>query len=321
MTMKRRRALFLIALGAALPVARAQSDKWPDKPVRLIVPTSPGGGLDTAARLLAPRLADEFGQPFVVDNRPGASGNIGSAIAARAAPDGYTLIVVSSNFAATPGLYKLPYDPIKDIAPITRISAGPYVLVVHPSVKAATVAEFVQLARANPGKLNFGSSGIGGGIHLVGEYFRQATGIDLVHVPYKGQAPAILGTIAGEVQAMFAAAVVAPHIRSGKLRGIAVSSESRWPGLPELPTFGESIPGFAIDSWYGMWAPAGTPRDIITRLNQALGRALKQPDIQEKLRADGAEPGYTTPEEYGRIIARDIGVWSRVIREGNVKVD
>jgi tripartite-type tricarboxylate transporter receptor subunit TctC len=313
--------LLLVAFIAALPLAHAQSERWPNKPVRVVVPTTPGGGLDTAARLLSARMSEEFGQQFFVDNRPGAAGNIASTFAARATPDGYTLILVSSNFAAAPALFKLTFDPIKDIAPISRISAGPYVLVVHPSVKASNLKEFIDLARANPGTLNYGSSGSGSGIHLVGEHFRRVTGTDLVHVPYKSQAPAIVGLLGGEVQLMFAAAVVAPHIRAGRLRGLGVTTEQRWPGLPELPPIGEALSGYAADWWYGMWAPAGTPAEIISRLNQAVGRALQHPEVRDRLRADGAEPAHTTPDEYARIIARDIGIWSKVIRDGNIRVE
>ena len=219
-----------LALAALVFPAQAQTPKWPDKPLRLIVPFPPGGTVDIVGRLIAPRLAEELGQPVIVDNRPGAAGSIGAEAAAKAAPDGYTMIVVGSSYASGAGLYKTSYDPVNGIAPISMIASGPFVLVVNPAVKANSLSEFLSLAKANPGKLNFASGGTGGASHLAGEFFRQVSKTDLVHVPYKGGAPALVDLLAGQVQVMFSPVLEGmPHIKSGKLRDLAVTSETRFP--------------------------------------------------------------------------------------------
>jgi tripartite-type tricarboxylate transporter receptor subunit TctC len=309
----------LTGFGAA-PAASAQA--WPIKPVRLVVPFVPGGGTDIVARQIAQRLAEEFGQQFVVDNRAGAGGTIGAEIVARAVPDGYTLSFVSTSYAANPALYKLPYDPVKGIAPIARIAAGPLVLSVHPSVKAGTLRELLELLRAKPGVLNFASTGTGGFTHLATELYRQMTKTDMQHVPYKGTGAAMGDLLGGQVQLMFAAAPAAiPQIKAGKLRALGVTTEKRALALPDVPAIGETVPGYEAELWYALWAPAGTPREIIGRLNEAVGRILKIPEVIERLRADGVEPAHTTPEEIARIIARDVEKWTRVVRAGAIKVD
>jgi len=288
----------------------------------MIVPFPPGGSPDVVARLLAPRLSEAFGQQFVVDNRAGAGGTIGAEIAARANPDGYTVTVVSSSYATSAVLYKLPYDPIRGIAPIAMIAAGPSVLVAHPSVKAANLKEFIELARAKPGLLNFGSSGIGSTPHLAVELFRQMTKTDMLHVPYKGAGLAVADVIGGQIQFMVASGpALIPHVRSGRLRALAVTTAQRSPVMPDLPAIGELVPGYSVTGWNGMWAPAGTPREIVSRLNQALARILKLPDVQEKLRADSREPAHSTPQELAQVIARDIATWSKVVKSGNIKLD
>ncbi len=322
--MKTRHALLLLllALVAVVPLAHAQTEKWPEKPVRLIVPVPPGGGIDAVARMLAPRLSEELGQPFVVDNRAGAGGTIGSEIVVRANPDGYTLLVFGSSYPANAALYKLPYDPVKGIAPISMIGAGSYVLIVNPSIKATNLKEFIELARAKPGALNFGSAGIGSLPHLVGDLFQQLTQTQMLHVPYKGVGPALIDLMGGQIQVFFASAVAAlPHIRSGKVRAIAVTSGQRSPAMPDLPAISELVPGFSVGLWYGIWAPAGTSKEIVLRLNQALARIIKQPEVQERLRADGVEPAHSTPEELARVVAREIATWSKVVKDGNIKVD
>ncbi len=320
--MKRRRALLLLALAAALPMAQAQTGKWPEKPVRIVVPFPPGGGTDRIARMLAARLSAEFGQQFIVDNRAGASGMIGTEIVVRAIPDGYTLAVVPSTAVINATLYKLPYDLTKDIAPIAMIATGPLILTVHPSVKATSLKEFIELARAKPGALNFGSAGAGSNLHLAAELFQQMTKTDMVHVPYKGQAPAITNLLGGQIQLIFGGAPsVLPHIKAGKLRGLAVTTEQRWPAIPDLPAVSELLPGFSAGSWHAMLAPAGTPKEIVSRLNQAIADFLKQPDVQEGLRTEGVEPAHSTPEEFARVIAREIATWSKVVKDGNIKVD
>lgn len=320
--MKRRHAWLLLAIAAVLPVAHAQTGKWPQKPIRIVVPVPPGGSTDRAARMLAAQLSTEFGQQFVIDNRAGASGMIGAEIVARAMPDGHTVAIVPATFAINAALYKLPYDPIKDIAPISRIIAGPLILTVHPSVKATSLKEFIELARAKPGALSFGSSGTGSNLHLAAELFKQMTKTDMVHVPYKGEGPAIADLLGGQIQFMFpGAGTVLPHIKAGKLRGLAVTTEQRSPATADLPAISEMLPGYSAGFWNGMWAPAGTPKEIVAQLNQAIARFLKQPDTQEWLRTEAGEPAHSSPEEFARVIAREIATWSKVVKAGNIKVD
>ena len=311
-----------LALAAALPAAQAQTGKWPSKPVRVIVPFPAGGSTDIVARILAARLSEEFGQQFVVDNRGGAGGTIGAEIAARAEPDGYTVIVVASSYVTAAALYKLPYDPVKGIAPISMTNAGPFILTVHPSLNVTNLKEFIALARAKPGALNYGSSGIGGTLHLAGELFGRMTRTDAVHVPYKGTGPAVFDLISGRIQFIFAnGPSVLPHIKANRLRGIAVTTERRSPLMPDLPTVSELVPGFLAITWHGMLAPAGTPKPIVTRLNQALAHILKQPDVQGVLHREGLEAAHSTPEEFGRVIAGDIARWTKVVEVGNIKVE
>ena len=319
--MKTKCILLSLALAAALPAANAQTG-WPDKPVRMVVPFPPGGNTDIVARMLSPRLSEEYGQQFIVDNRGGAGGTLGAEIVARAIPDGYTIIVVASTYASSAALYKLPYDPVKGIAPVTVITAGPLVLAVNLSVKATNLKEFIELARAKPGALNFGSSGTGGVPHLATELFRQMTKTEMVHVPYKGDTPALADLLGGHIQFFISSPLVmTPQIKAGKVRGLAVTTEQRSPAMPDLPAIGELIPGYSVASWFGMWAPAGTPGEIVSRLNQSIARILKQPDVQARLRADGVEPAHCTPEEFRRFIAEEIAKWSKVVKAGNIKVD
>jgi tripartite-type tricarboxylate transporter receptor subunit TctC len=305
-----------------LPAAHAQTGKWPDKTVRMIVPLAPGGGTDIVARLFAARLTAEFGQQFISDNRSGAGGTIGAEIAARANPDGYTLITVPASYAANAALYKLPYDPVKGIAPVTMMTTGPLILTVHPSVPAATLKEFIALARAKPGSIAFGSSGSGSFSHLTAELFRQMSGTDMVHVPYKSAGPALIDLLGGQIQVFFGSGPsTGGHIRAGRLRGLGVTTAKRLPALPDLPSIGEVLPGYSSDFWFGMWAPAGTPKAVISALHEALARILRQPDVLERLRTDGMDPVGSTPEEFARVIARDIATWSKVVKTGNIKVD
>lgn len=316
-----KRVWLLLALAAVLPTAHAQMG-WPNRPVRMVVPFPPGGNTDVLARMLSPRLAEEYGQQFIVDNRGGAGGTLGAEIVARANPDGYTIIVVASTYASSAALYKLPYDPVRGIAPITVLTTGPLVLGVHPAVKAANLKEFIELARAKPGALSFGSSGTGGVPHLATELFRQMTKTDMVHVPYKGDTPALADLLGGHIQFFMSSPLaMGPQIKAGKLRGLAVTTAQRSPVMPDLPAIGELVPGYAVASWFGVWAPAETPKEIVSRLNQSIARILKQPDVQARLRADGVEPAHTTPEEFRRFIAEEIAKWSKVIKAGNIRVD
>jgi tripartite-type tricarboxylate transporter receptor subunit TctC len=319
--MKTIPALLMLALGATLPAVHGQTGKWPDKPVRVVVPFAPGGSTDIIARVLTARLSQEFGQQFIVDNRSGAGGSIGTDIVVRANPDGYTLIIVATSYATNAALYKLPYDPVKDIASIGMLHKGPFALAVNSSITAANVKDFIELARSKPRALTYGSSGIGGATHLATELFLQMTKTSMVHVPYKGDAPAIADLLGGQIQLIFCSVpALIPHLKGGRLRGLAVTTEQRFAELPDLPAIAETLPGYEHTSWNGMWAPARTPKDIISRLNVSLGRILKQPDVLERLRADGREPAHSSPEEFSRVIAREIDKWNRVVKVGNIKV-
>jgi tripartite-type tricarboxylate transporter receptor subunit TctC len=318
-----RRDLLLLALAAgAMPAALAQAANWPDKPVRVIVPFAAGGTTDVVARLIAAKLSEEYGQQFVIDNRAGAGGTIGAEAAVRAPPDGYTLIVVVSSYAANAVLYKVNYDAVKGIAPISMISNLPLILVVNPSVKANNLKEFIALIRAQPGALNFGSSGIGSTPHLAAELFQQLTGTRMTHIAYKGEGPALNDLLGGQIQATIGTELgLGPQIKAGKLRALAVTNAKRSPSLPDLPTIGELVPGYAVDGWAGMWAPAGTPPEIVSRLNKSIARILAAPDMQQRLRAGGAQPAPSSPKEFGRVIAQDVATWSKVVKAGNIKVE
>ncbi len=310
---------WLVAVSAALaPAAHAQTSKWPERPVRLVVPFTPGGTTDRIARLFGAHLAKELGQQFIVDNRPGASGTIGSEIVARAQPDGYTLAVVPSSYAINGALFKLPYDPVTGIEPIGMIVTGPLFLTVNRSLPAASLKEFVALARAKPGALRYGSTGPGTNLHLAGALFEQMTGIQMLHIPYKGQGLAVAELISGEIQLMFSGAgTMMPHIKAGKLRALAVTTEQRSPVMPELPAISEMLPGYSADFWTAVWAPKGTSKDIVTRLNREIGRFL-DPDMRTKLLADGIQPAHSTPQGLAQIVARELATWSKVIKAGNI---
>lgn len=315
-------SLLLLLLAAALPAAQAQPAKWPDKSVRTLVPFAPGGASDVVARIVSPKLSEEFGQSFIVDNRAGAGGSIGAELMVRANADGYTIMVGASSYASNAALYKLPYDPIKGVSPVTLITRGPFVVAVHPSVKAANLNEFIELLRAKPGALTFGSSGVGGVPHLATELFSQMSKTRMVHAPYKGDAPAITDLLGGHIQVYFGGPLVlAQHISAGKLRGLAVSTEQRSPVLPDLPAISERVPGYSSTTWFGMWAPLGTPKEIVSRLNQSIGRILKLPDVQERLRANGMESGHNAPDEFNRFITQEIVKYTKVVKDGNIRVE
>ncbi|MBC7781991.1 MAG: tripartite tricarboxylate transporter substrate binding protein [Proteobacteria bacterium] len=307
----------------AQPAAGAGAGKWPEKPIRAIVAFAPGGGTDVVARLLAPRMSEDLGQSVVLDNRPGAGGTIGSELAVRANPDGYTQLFIPSSYASSAALYKLNFDPIKGITPINLIGIGPLVLLVNPTSKVTTLKELIDYARANPGAVSFGSSGIGGTPHLSGELLQQLTGIKLGHVPYKGDGPAMADLMGGHIQAAFAAgASSVPQIRAGRLRGLGVTTPKRATAAPDLPAMGETVPGFSSSTWYGLVGPVGLSKEVVTRLSQTMVRVLERPDVQERLRADVVEPTpSTTPEEFARFIATEIALWTKVIKAGNVKID
>ena len=313
----------LIAFGAA-PVAHAAEGDFPAKPIRLVVPFGAGGYGDTVARLLGKALSDELKVPIVVDVKAGGSTIIGTEIVARAAPDGYTLLMISTTHAVNPSLFrKLPYDPVADFAPVTLIDSTPYVLVANPAVPAKNLAELVAYAKANPGKLSYGSSGPGSAINLTGELFKMATGTDILHVPYKGSGPALTDLIAGHIQLTFTSTITAlPYMKDGRLRGIAVTSAGRNSAAPDLPSVAESgHPAFEASSWLGILAPAKTPAAIVSVLQRAIARALQSPVVAAAMKADGAEIGGGTPEAFAQFYAGEIRKWGMVIEKSGIKAE
>lgn len=310
----------LIASGAWAGITRAQTDSYPARPIRIIVPTPPGGGADIATRLIAKRVAENVGQPVLVENRAGAGGNVAADYVAKQPADGYTLYMGAIGpLAISPSLYaSLPYDPILDFAPITLSVVLSNILVAHPSVAAGSASELVALARAKPGALNYGSSGTGTAGHLAGELFASMAGVTLVHVPYKGGGPAMADLLAGQIQLIFASTPSAlPHVRSGKLKAYGVTTLERLRALPEVPTLAEvtSLPGFEATNWYCFVAPAKTSSALIRRLNVEFHRALNDPATRDALLAQGLEPSPTTPEELGAYIKAEIAKWAKLIRE------
>jgi tripartite-type tricarboxylate transporter receptor subunit TctC len=313
------------ALAALLPAlaAGAHAQDYPAKPLRVIVAFPPGGTSDIVGRLVAQKLTEAFGQQAIVDNRPGAGGAIGNEVAAKAPPDGYTLVIGHiGTLAVNPTLFaRLPYDPVRDFQPVTLISKAPSIMVVHPSLPARTVKEYIALARARPGALAYGSPGNGSAGHLLMAYFSMMAKIELLHVPYKGTAPALIDLIAGQTSTVFTGTPgILPHVQAGRLRVIGVSSAKRIASMPEVPTIAESgLPGFDVTQWWGVLAPAGTPRAIVARLNEALGKALRSDDLRARLAADGAEPAGSTPEEFHAFIKSEIARWAPVIRASGAK--
>lgn len=316
-------AIVLCCVVSGLFAGGAQAQPaWPAKPVRMIVPQSPGGSTDLVARPLAQLLGVAFGQTVLVDNRPGAGSVIGTEIVARAAPDGYTLLVIAASFTATPALHqKLPFDSQRDFAPIVVLSAFPNLLVVHPSVPVKTVQELLALARARPGALNFGTSGAATGTHMSMEMFMHMTGTKLVHVPYKGGAPSVQALMSGEVQVNMATISTAlPQVRAGRLRALAVTSLRRSSVLPDLPTVAESgVPGFDYASWTGMLAPAKTPMAVISRLNAESVRAMQGPEMKALLATEGAEPVGSSPQQFAEQIRTEIARWTQVVKAAGIR--
>ncbi len=310
--------LILVALGASAQV-------YPTRPIRLVVPFPPGGTTDILARAAAQKLTESMGQSVIVDNRPGAAGNIGSDIVAKSAPDGYTLLMCTvSTHAINPNLYaKIPYDHINDFAPVVLVAAVPNVLEVNPSLPVHTVADLIKLAKSKPGAINFASSGNGTSIHLSGELFKTMAGVDMTHVPYKGSAPALTDLIAGQVQVMFDNLPSSlQQIKAGKLRAIAVTSGKRAPALPDIPTIAESgLPGFEATSWFGVMAPAGTPASVVTRLNSEINKWLQSPEAREQLLAQGAEAAGGTSEQFAAHIRAETDKWAKVVKASGAKVD
>jgi tripartite-type tricarboxylate transporter receptor subunit TctC len=313
------------ALLLAVPTAAVNADEYPDKPVRLVVPFPPGGGADNLARLIMPRVAKALGQTIVVENKPGAGGNVGAEYVAHAAPDGYTLLYgTNGTHAINAHLYRdMRFDPVKDFAPVSRMTEIGAMLIVNPQLPVRSVTELIQYAKAHPDKVNFASAGNGTTSHLAGEMFKRAAGVDIVHIPYRGGALAITDLISGQVQMMIDVMPNAyPLAKDGRVRGIAVSTAKRFPGAPDYPTIDESgLPGFEASAWDGIFAPAGTPAPVIAKLNGAIYQALTDPDIVSALRARGALSVPSSAEELARHVATSSEKWGRVVRASGAKID
>jgi tripartite-type tricarboxylate transporter receptor subunit TctC len=315
-----------MAAAACLALAAAPAQAaFPDHSIRLIVPFPPGGGNDTVARTVGKRLAEIIGQPVVVDNRAGAGGTIGADAAARSAPDGYTLFLGGvGSHAINPNLHKdLPYDPIKDFAPIVLLARAPMVLAANPKLNVHSVPELIALAKKEPGKLNYASNGTGSSSHLAAAMFTSMAGVDIVHVPYKGLSPALTDLLSGTVPLMFSSVVaILPHIKSGALVALGSTSTQRLAALPDVPTIAESaVPGYESFSWYGILAPAGTPKDVVAKLNQALNQALQSPEIRESLATDGSLPAGGTPEEFGAYIKHEKDRMGEIIAKAHITAE
>jgi tripartite-type tricarboxylate transporter receptor subunit TctC len=314
--------LLMILLGSVSGIALAQKSRYPDKPVRFVVPFAPGGGTDIIARAMAQKLSEAFGQSVVVDNRGGAGGTIGAEIAAKSTPDGYTMIMVSGSYAVNAGLYRLPYDPLNGIDTVTLVGTSPFIVALNPSVPVKNVKELIALAKAKPASLNYASTGTGGITHMATELFRLMAGIDIVHIPYKGTGPALNDVIGGQVQMIFGSILATlPQVKSGRLKGIAVSGAKRSDAAPDMPTVAESgLPGYEVTLWYGVWGPKGLPKEVISRWNAELAKILKSPDMKARLATEGLDALGSTPGEFRAHLKAEIAKWAKVIKDANVKV-
>ena len=317
--MKRILLVLLALLSPGLAVAQA----YPSKPLRMVVTFAAGGGADFVARALAPKLGDLLGQPVLVDNRPGANGALGADIVAKAAPDGYTLLLgAAGTMVVAPHLgANMPFDTFKDLAPVSLVAISPFVVTLHPSVQANSIRELIALAKANPGKINYGTSGTGGSPQLATELFNSMAGVKLVHVPYKGLAPALTDLMGGQIQVVFAdVGLVKGHIAGGKLKGLAVTSAVRTSVMPDMPTVAEAgVPGYAAGTWYGVLAPAGTPADIVSRLNAETRKALANADVRAAFASQGVDPAGDTAEQFAGFMREEFAKWGKVIREAGIK--
>lgn len=316
--------VLITALCPATVFAQGPAHGYPNKPIRLIVPVAPGGGTDFTARLIGQKLNEAWSQPVIVDNRPGAAGNIGVEIAAKAMPDGYTLVIPITSFSINPSLYSsLPFDTVKDFSPVVLVTSAPLLLVVNLSLQAKSVPELIALAKAKPGQLNFANSGSGTTAHLAGELFKRMAGLNIVSVAYKGGGPAIIALVGGEVQMYFSTIPAAlTQVKAGRLRALAVTSSKRMPQVPDIPTVAESgLPGFEVVGWFGLFAPAGTPRPVIQKLNAELVKILDTPDTRQRLSGHGLIPGGGKPEELGAFLKAEIAKWAKLIKEAGIRVN
>jgi tripartite-type tricarboxylate transporter receptor subunit TctC len=319
MTMK-----LLLTLALSLVAFAAQAQGYPDRPVKLIVPFAAGGSSDTVARIIAQKLTASMGQTFVVENKPGAGGNIGGDLVAKSPPDGYALLFAAGSTAINVSLYsKMPFDPQKDLDPVIHVCNVTGILVAHPTVPAKTVQELIQLAKDKPGTINYASAGAGTVIHLAGELFKLKTGVQMTHVPYKGSGPAMMDLIGGQVQVMFANMPgTLQHVKADRLRVLGVTTAKRSPLLPDVPTIAESgVEGYAAQTWFGVFAPAGTPKDIVAKLNAEINKALRAPELMEHLRLEGADAIGGTPEEFRAFVRGEIERWAPVVKAAGVKAN
>ena len=313
--------LFCTAALAACPTV-ACAQKYPDKPLRMIVPFAPGGGTDIVARRIAQKLTEGLGQQVVVDNRGGAGGVLGADLAARAAPDGYTIILVSGSYAVNPSLYKLSFDPVDGISTIGLVGMSADLLAVYPGVPVKTTQELIALAKASPGKLNYGSTGVGGFTHLATELFKMMTQTDMVHVPYKGTGPAMADLLGGQVQLLMGGiASELPFVRSGRLKGLGVTTPKRLPGVPDIPAIAETVPGYEAVLWYGVWGPPKLPREVVTRISDELKKIVAIPATREQLSQEGVDAEHMAPEEFRKFLRAEIAKWAKVVKAAGVKGD
>ena len=317
-------AALLGSLALSMALAASAQQPYPGKPIRIVVPFAVGGIADTFSRAIGAKLADLWGQPVVVENKPGAGGNIGADLVAKSPPDGYTLVMGNiGTHAVNQSLFKaMPYDTMKDFVPIAHVLDAEGLLVVHPSVPARTVPELIALARSQPGKMTYASGGLGTTSHLAGEFFKSSAKVDLIHVPYKGNSPAITDLLGGQTQMIFATMpTVLPQVKAGRLRALAVIGAQRSPALPDVPTVAESLPGFVVSNWIGLFAPAGTPPEIVSRLNAEVQKVMLTPEIQKRLETEGAKFIPTTPASFAEFQREEAAKWAKAIREANLKVE
>jgi tripartite-type tricarboxylate transporter receptor subunit TctC len=318
-----RRAVLAAALvGAACAPAWAEPP-YPNRPIKLVVAFAPGGGSDFIARLLSQKLGEKLGQPVVVENRPGAGGNLGASTALKAQADGYTLLLAAASYTVNPALYKLTFDPLKDITPIAQLARGPFLIAVNPEVPAKNLKELVALAKKEPNKLSYASAGTGSIVHIATEYFLDATGAQIMHVPYKGTSPALTDTIAGQTQVVFGTvASTLPFAKSGQLRVLAVTTPGRLAALPDVPTTAEAgFPNYSVTNWHGIIGPKGIPQDIVAKLNKAVNESLRAPGMDKALSSDGLMPAGGTPAEFGALLAEETARWQALVTKRNIKVE
>ena len=316
-----RRLLAAATLLAIAPTVSAQD--YPTKPIRVIVPFAPGGGSDFIARFMAQRLSGLLGKPFVIENKSGAGGNLGTEQGVRAAADGYTLTLIASSYTVNPAIHKLNFDPVNEVTPIIQLSRGPLLVLVNPSLGASTLQDLIAMAKKKPGEIMYASSGQGSIIHAATELFNLKAGIKMIHVPYRGTGPALTDTLAGQTQVFFSSAATAlPHVQSGTLKALAVTTAKRLPALPNVPTVAEAgLPGYEVDLWHGLLAPKGLPRTIVDKINKAANESLTLKDTAEKLATDGVAPAGGTPEQFMATIRKEIDLWKKLAADGVIKAE